>query len=122
MKTALVDDYVLIFYSNCFACKHVIVLKLMFMDVSNTTTDKLTWAITLLFNAPTWKWMRTGNCKCQRVCMQCVDKKKQSARLVLTRGYCAVPRFIHPRPRTLPDLIQVLDMGRMQRPPSSPLV
>ena len=110
MKRAIVDDFVIIYYSNCFACKHVLISKLMFLNVSNTTTDRLAWAITLRSNTPNWKWMRTGNCTCQRTCMECVEKKKQMTKLVLTRGHGAVPRSSTPRPRTLPDLVQVMDI------------
>ena len=111
MKVASIDDFVSVYYSNCFVCKHLIISKLMFWDASNTTTDKLTWAFTLLSKTPSWKWMRTGNCKCQRICMECVQRRKQMTKLVLTRGYFAVPP-VRRHIRTLPDLVQVLDLGK----------
>ena len=115
MKRAIIDNFVDICYSNCFTCKQVIILKIMFLeDPANITDYKLEWAMNLLLNTPIWKWMRTSNCECQRACMKCVDKKKQMTKLVLTRGYGAVPRSITPRPKTLPDLIQMLDLGRIE--------
>ena len=114
MKVAIIDYVVIVCYSNCFACKHVIISKWMFLDVSNITTENLMWAITLLSKLQAWKWTRTGNCKCQRICMECVQRRKQMMRLVLTRGYFAVSPVRH-SPRTLLDLVQALDMGRIER-------
>jgi hypothetical protein len=114
MKTANIDEFVLIYYSNCFVCKRVMIYKLMFLDILNTETEKLIWAITLLLKAPSWKWMRTGNCKCQRICTECVQKKKEMTKLVLNRGYFSVSP-IQPRPKTIPDLVEMLDMGRLER-------
>lgn len=114
MKFAVIDDFVIFYYSNCFSCKHLIITKLMWLDVSNTTTDKLTWAITLHSKTPSWKWMRTGNCKCQRICMECVQRRKEMTRLVLTRGYFAAPPVRH-HPRTLADLVQALELGKIER-------
>ena len=112
MKAAVIDDFVIFYYSNCFSCKHFIISKLMFLDVSST--DKLTWAMTVLFKAPAWKWTRTGNCECQRVCMECLQKRKQMIQLVLTRGYFAKPPVRH-RPRTLSDFVQLMELGKIER-------
>lgn len=112
MKVAIIDDFVIFYYSNCFSCKHLIISKLMFFDVSKT--DKLTWAMTILFTAPAWRWTRTGNCECQRVCMECLQKRKQMIQLVFTRGYFAKPPVRHP-PRTLPDFVQVMELGKLER-------
>ena len=46
--------------------------------------------------------------------MECVQRRKQMMRLVLTRGYFAVSPVRH-SPRTLLDLVQALDMGRIER-------
>ena len=112
MKAAVIDDFVIFYYSNCFSCKHFIISKLMFLDVSST--DKLTWAMTILFKAPAWKWTRTGNCECQRVCMECLQKRKQMIQLVLTRGYFAQPPVRH-CPRTLSDFVQSMELGKIER-------
>lgn len=114
MKVAIIDNFVIFYYSNCFSCKHFIISKLMFLDVSKTSTDKLTWALTLVSQAPAWRWTRTGNCECQRVCIECVQKRKQMIQLVLTRGYFAKPPVRH-RPRTLPDFVQRMELGKIER-------
>lgn len=113
MKVALIDDFVIIYYTNCFSCKNLIIPKMSFLDVSEISTDKLTWAITFFSKAQAWKWTRTGNCKCQRVCMECAQKRKQMIQLVLTRGYFAKPPVCH-RCRTLPDFVQVMQLGRIE--------
>lgn len=111
MKVAMIDDFAIIYYSNCFACKQVVISKIKLLE--NNTTDQIAWAINVILLSPKWKWMRTGNCTCQKTCDECIQKKKQMTRLVLTRGY-GVPRAV-PRPKTLPDLVQMLGMGRIER-------
>lgn len=31
MKVAIIDNFVIFYYSNCFSCKHLIISKLMFL-------------------------------------------------------------------------------------------
>lgn len=115
MKMSIIDDFVTIYHSNCFACKQLVISEMIFSDVSNTSTSDLEWAINLLRSAPKWKWMRTGNSKCQRLCIDCVEKKQQMTKLVLTRGYIDVAKSVEIRHRTLPSLVQTCGMRQIER-------
>lgn len=117
MRTAIIDNFVVVEYTACFSCQQVLICRLIFFNCDETRVDKIEWALLILTRAPSWKWMRTGNRTCRRVCMDCLGKKRQVSKSLLVGGY-GVPRpwmMQMFRPKTLPDLIECIDLGLLER-------
>jgi hypothetical protein len=116
MKIYIIDDFIIFYCSHCFSCKHVLIDKTMFLDVSMIQVEKIAWAIDLISRGPSWKWTRTGNARCQRVCRRCMNRRKQAVNSLLTRGYSnSASVLARPQPRTLPEFVKDVGMGRLER-------
>lgn len=112
MKQAKIDNVIVLDYSHCFVCKQILISKLTFLDVSQVQTEKIEWALILVMQSAHWKWMRTRSCTCQRICVGCAERRKNTIKLVLTRGYGTSTRVCGPT--TLPELIEHLNLGSLE--------
>ena len=110
MKEALIDGILLVRHTQCFCCGQILICSTVFLDIP-AQYSHIDWVYELLSKSTRWRWTRTGNAECKRLCNTCAQRRKHSIHCALKRGYdtSALPQR-NPI-STLPDLVEKIGLG-----------
>jgi hypothetical protein len=113
MKEALIDDLLLVKYTDCFCCREILICSIVFLDIP-AQHFHIDWSYALLNKSTKWRWTRTGNSECKRLCKTCAQRREHSIHCALKRAYntSAFPR--QNTIRTLADLIEKIGLGGLR--------
>ena len=111
MKEALIDGILLVRHTDCFSCRGILISSIVFLDIP-AHYSHIDWSYELLRKSTRWRWTRTGNAECKRLCDTCAQRRKQSIQCVLKSGYTSVfPQ--QDTISTLPDLLDKIGLGSL---------